>query len=349
MLIVILVILSLSLLILGHEAGHFFVAKYFKLKIDEFGFGFPPRLWSRKKGEVEYSLNALPFGGFVKIAGENDRIGGEMEKLRSLPEKEKARIFLFQPAWRRALIVAAGVTVNFIIGWILVSLVLMIGTPGVVIVTDIEPDSPAAQAGVMPNDIFRDFSSSGEFLKFINANRGKPTDFKVLRNSKELDLTITPREENNASKGALGVYFTEGGEEKLGFFSAIWNGLKRSALIFTLVFRVFYELVRGMVFEGRLLEGVVGPVGIFSVAQETSGISMIYFVYMLGVISLNLSAINLIPFPALDGGRIMMILVEKIKGSPLSIKAESLANGMGFVLLIVLMALITVRDVANLF
>src|SRR3989344_342396 len=134
MLITLLVIIGLSLLILGHEAGHFVMAKLFGLKVDEFGFGFPPRIFAKKKGETEYSLNWLPFGGFVRIAGENGEFGKAGEDNDA---EADGRLFYRQPAWKRALITVAGVSVNFILGWLLISIIFFVGTPPAVIITGI--------------------------------------------------------------------------------------------------------------------------------------------------------------------------------------------------------------------
>src|SRR5581483_133576 len=148
MLIFLIVIIGLSLLILGHEAGHFLVAKLFGLKIDEFGFGFPPRIKAWKKGETEYSINWLPFGGFVRISGERgefamqDELAGDKAELKNSSEQAKSsaaapdesRLLYAQPAWKKSLIMLAGVIVNFIIGWILVSVVLMVGTPNALVI-----------------------------------------------------------------------------------------------------------------------------------------------------------------------------------------------------------------------
>lgn len=353
MLIVLIVIIGLSVLILGHEAGHFLVAKLFKLKIDEFGFGFPPRIFAwrpfdaaqGKKGETEYSINALPFGGFVRIAGENDRLNGDLEKLEALPEEEKKRFFFSQPAWKRALITGAGVAVNFIIGWLLISLIFMAGTPRALVISGIQKDSPASQIGIIEGDVIKDFTKADEFIAFVDKHRGQEVQITVIRGGKEISFAATPRMQTKEGEGALGVYLAEAGMPRHGFFQSLFEGIKTSFQIAWLTLVSFYELIKNLLFKASLLPGVVGPVGIFFVAQETGHIGLIYLIQLIGIISINLAVINLIPFPALDGGRLFMILIEKIKGSPVSQKAESWANGLGFAFLMVLIALITVRDI----
>ncbi|OGZ53033.1 MAG: RIP metalloprotease RseP [Candidatus Ryanbacteria bacterium RIFCSPLOWO2_01_FULL_48_26] len=356
MLIALFVIVGLSLLILGHEAGHFAVAKLFKLKVDEFGFGFPPRMFAwrpfnkttGKPSETEYSFNWLPFGGFVKIAGENDALSDDIAKSDEENAALKKRLFIFQSAPVRSLIVVAGVVVNFLIGWFLLTLVLLIGTPQALVITQIQPGSPAEQAGFLAGDVVKDFLDSKSFTDFVNQNRGKSITLEVMRGGKDIEITAVPRVETNPNQGALGVFLADAGTERQGFFTAIWEGLRNSLSICWMTLVAFYDLIKNLLFRGSLLEGVVGPVGIFSVAQETGRVGWVYLIQLLSIISLNLAVVNLIPFPALDGGRFFMILIEKIKGSPISRQIESIVNVVGFAFLILLMVLLTFRDVRNL-
>ncbi len=348
MLTAIIVIIGLSILILGHEAGHFLAAKFFGMKVNEFGFGFPPRIKAVRKGETEYSLNWLPFGGFVKIAGEEEQIINP-KKLESLPPAEKKHYFLFRPAWERLIVIASGVFVNFIIGWFMISFVLMAGTPSILLISEVQRGSPAEKAGIMAGDMIKNHSSSEDFKSFIDARRGEPVTLNIIRANKNLNITATPRVSSAKNEGALGVVFSETGMKRQGFFNALAGGFKESLFISGATLSAFYQLVKNLLLHGSLLAGVVGPVGIFSVAEQTGQIGLIYLAQLIGLISLNLAVINLIPFPALDGGRIFLIIVEKIKGSPVSVKTQSLINGAGFAFLIFLMVIITVRDVVNLF
>jgi regulator of sigma E protease len=359
MLIILLVIIGLSLLILGHEAGHFFVAKAFGLKIDEFGFGFPPRIFAIKRGETEYSFNWLPFGGFVKISGERgefamqDQLAGKTEAMTmDHAEKEKAsrdpRLLFNQPAWKKSLIMLAGVFVNFIIGWLLITIVLLVGTPNALVISRAQAGSPAEQAGIMSGDVVKGFANSEDFIAFVNAHRGQPISLTLIRNNKEVPIEVTPRVATPPGEGAIGVELQEGGSAREAPLNALWDGLRTSIILVWLTLGAFGQLIAGLFTKASLLPGVVGPVGIFSIAQETGKIGMMYLVQLLGIVSLNLAVVNLIPFPALDGGRFLVVLIEKIKGSAVSTKIEMLINGIGFAFLLLLMVLLTVRDIHSL-
>lgn len=358
MLIIILVIVGLSLLILGHEAGHFFVAKLFGLKVDEFGIGFPPRMASRTFGETEYSINWLPFGGFVRISGER----GEFEGVSPDPGSpgsaatqteasatDKKRLFYSQPAWKRSLIVLAGVFMNFILGWLLISAVLAVGVPQTLVISATESGSPAAAAGLQSGDVIKGYTDAQSFIDYVDANEGRPITFTVIRNDKDISVTATPRADIPAGQGALGVALEEGGAARENLFNALWDGLQDAAVISWLTLLAFGQLIAQIFTHASIPTDVVGPVGIFSIAEETGQIGLAYLLQFIGIISINLMIVNCIPFPALDGGRFLMIVIEKIKGSAMPYKVEAWINGVGFALLLLLMVALTVRDIHGLF
>lgn len=356
MLIVVIVIIGLSLLILGHEVGHFFAAKLFRLKVDELGFGFPPRIaaWRPKGSETEYSVNWLPFGGFVRIAGERGEFEGihpEEGAPAAAPapveptEEEKKRLFYHQAPWKKSIIVLAGVFMNFIFGWLLIAAVLMAGVPQALVIAGIQPGSPAATVGIQTGDIVNGYTDSQSFIDYIDAHKGQPITVSVIRNNKTMDFTVKPRTNPGPDQGALGVELEQGGARQESFFPALWHGLEEAALVSWLTVQAFGNLIVQAFTRASLPAGVVGPVGIFGIAEETGKIGLAYLLQFLGIISLNLMVVNCIPFPALDGGRFLVILIEKVRGATLPYKVEAWVNGIGFALLLVLMVALTVRDV----
>lgn len=348
MLIFLIVLIGLSLLILVHEAGHLWAAKKFGLKVDEFGFGFPPRIFAWKKGGTEYSVNWLPFGGFVKIAGETDRLQ-DIEKLEKLPAEEKKRIFVFQKAWKRSVIILAGVAVNFVTGWLLLSILFMAGSPQILLVSGVEPGSPADKAGVKAGDIVAGYTQSQAFIDFVNQNRGREITLDLRRGGQELEVKTVLRTAAQTNEGALGVFLNEAGIPRYGFFPAFWEGLKTSFYLAGQVLVALVDLIKNLFLHAQLLQGVVGPLGIFGVAEQAGQIGLIYLIQLLALISINLAVMNLVPFPALDGGRFFLILLEKIKGSPISVRLEGIINIIGFGLLLLLMVLLTFRDISHFF
>lgn len=341
MFILILVILGLSILILAHEAGHFFVAKKFNMKVEEFGFGIPPKIYSKKRGETTYSINLLPIGGFVKIAGENDIFEGNFNQ--DILEEEKKRFFRYQPAKNRALVTIAGVVVNFLIGWFLISLVLSIGKPFSIIITDVYENSPAALAGIKKGDIILNFSSEEALRKFIVDNPGKEIFLKIKRGNTQKDFNIKLEEKN--SRGFLGIYFIGGEIRRERPDKALVQGFLIAVDIFKMNFYGIYLLISNLFRGYGLMEGVVGPVGIVNFSRQIGEISLIYLLNIFGIISVSLAFINLLPFPALDGGRLLFIIIEKIKKSPISFKVEGIINSIGFILLLILIIIITFRDI----
>jgi regulator of sigma E protease len=340
--IILLIIIGISVLILVHELGHFLAAKLSGVPVEEFGIGYPPRIFSKKIGETRYSINLLPFGGFVKIHGEQ-----QIEKEQR--EIDEVRAFYNQPTWRRVSILSAGVIMNFILGWFIFSSLFFFGTVSAIIVSQVLPDSPAAKAGLIAGDQIIGFDKAQTFINFVNENRGKEINLKIKREDREIIINAVPRAEVLADQGALGIGIGQTGFPKLGFFASLKEGFTTSIAIVLQLFQAIFNLVVGIFTDSRILEGVVGPVGIFQIAAKAAQTGLVYFLQLLGFITINLAVLNILPIPALDGGRLLFIIIEKIKGSRLPIKQEALANAIGFAILLLLMFAITIRDITRLF
>ena len=338
--------MGLALLVLGHEAGHFFAAKSFKMKVEEFGFGFPPRILFKKSKETIYSLNLLPLGGFVRIAGENERLLDDTGALESYPPEERKKLFFNQAPWRRSVVILAGITTNIFLGWVFFSGVLWIGSSNNLIVAGVQDGSPAEQAGVLSGDQILNFKTDAEFIRFGKENGGQAVKIQINREGEVKNIEVTPRVNPGPGQGATGIILAGITPRPIG--TALKDGAIMTWESIAQTFAGLVLIFNSLIQYGRLPEGIMGPVGIFSVAQESARVSIIFFVHLLALISVNLAVLNLLPIPALDGGRFLLILIEKIKGSPVSRKIEIGINTTGLVLLLLLMLAVTVRDVMHL-
>ncbi len=351
-------ILILGLLVFVHELGHFLVAKKMGVRVEEFGFGFPPRLWGIKKGETTYSLNLIPLGGFVKIFGED----GE--------EKQNHHSFAAKKVWQRAGILLAGVTMNVLLAAFLMSLGYMIGLPwaiddqqdasgALVQITQIDADSPAAQAGLRAGDIILGASSlSGQLAKvervaevqdFIAKNKGQEILLLLRRGQSEWQVKLIPRAEPPAGQGAMGVVLARVAKVSLPWYRAIFEGIKASLVLIWLIISSLAYLLWQYLSYGQTVGGVVGPVGIYSITGQAAQMGFVYLLQLAAFLSINLAIVNALPFPALDGGRVLFLIIEKIKGSPVSQAVEKAVHTAGFAFLILLMIVVTFKDIARLF
>ncbi|HEY4499636.1 MAG TPA: M50 family metallopeptidase [Candidatus Paceibacterota bacterium] len=341
MLYFVIVIIGLSALIIVHELGHFFVARYFGLLIEEFGFGIPPRIFGKKIGETLITLNWLPIGGFVKIFGLDKESDGA-----TVPD---TRNFRKQALWKRALIIGAGIGMNFIIGWFLLAVVYMIGIPQSLVITDIQEQSIAESSGLLTGDRLLDFSSRDQLVGFLDSHGGQEVMMKIQRGKEILTIPIIPRVVVPRGEGNLGVFLVETGMPQLNFIQSFGAALKNSLIICAGIFMGLIQLFIGIFSDWSMLNNFVGPVGIVNVAVEQTKLGLPYFFQLLSLISLNLAIFNLIPIPALDGGKLFLLLIEKIKGKPLTLKTEVIANSIGFAFLLLLIISVTIKDIARLF
>lgn len=334
MLSIVIVFIGLSLLIILHELGHFWAAKYFNILVEEFGFGFPPRILKKKIGETLYSLNLLPLGGYVKLHG-------EFQNLENGNAEPDPRSFIGQKLGRRAVVLVAGCLMNLLAGWLIVSSIFWIGSPAIVMIETVSANGPAAAAGIQAGDLVKWEGEIKGFIDFINNNRGRKLDLDLVREGRPLVVSVVPRVEDVNGEGPLGVTIRGGGVARQGFFSGLASGLLTSLSIIAAIVAGIYQIF-------VTPQNIVGPVGIFSVASGMGEMGLVYLLQMLGLISLNLAVLNMLPIPALDGGRLLFIIIEKIRGKAFSPKLELAANGWGFALLISLLLLVTFKDIASL-
>ncbi len=362
---ILLFFIILAVLVLVHEFGHFIVAKKSGIRVDEFGLGFPPRLTSKKYGETEYSLNVIPFGGFVKIFGEDAHALEE-----SVSEEDKKRSFSFKPKWIQALVLVAGISFNILFAWLLLSIGFMTGFPSSVegvsrpvtdaktIVAEVLPNSPAEKAGLKPLDSLVAIQSGGEIApidsvekiqQFIQAHSAQKISITYARGDETKSVDVTPQSGVVEGKVAIGIAMDRVGILKLPVHLAIFEGAK---LTYTIVKEVAVGLVQFIeqifLFKADFSQ-VTGPIGIIGLVGEASHLGFVYLLTFTAFISINLAVINLIPFPALDGGRLLFVLIEAIKGSPIKPRIAHAFNTVGFALLLLLMVLVTAHDLVKLF
>ncbi len=363
-------IVILLVLVLAHEFGHFFTAKRFGIRVDEFGFGFPPKLFGFKKWETEYTFNLLPIGGFVKIFGEdpNDE---------NTHGPDASRSFVSKPHWQQALVLFAGILSNFLLAWLLLSIGFMSGLPSSVndekhsyeikdahtVIVSVAPDSPAFIAGLKSGDkIFsisnKDFSPSSNspetVVNLVAESKNKEIEIGYVSNGKEFIaenvnyVKIIPTTEMS-EKPVIGVSMDQIGTVKLPLYQAFYEGMKLTIHVTKSTALGLYTLIHDGIMGNGSFNSVTGPVGMVGIVGDAYQFGFVYLLSFAALISINLAIINLIPFPALDGGRLFFLLIEKIKGSPLNPKVSNTANMVGFIVLILLMLIVTYHDVVKLF
>lgn len=409
---IIVFVLVLSVLIFVHELGHFWVSRKMGVKVEEFGFGLPPRLcgwrcfvgqekqiiaqeevaevqenlegitnvheeitevgilksvkkwkffWGEKQPVAEegfvatetiYSLNWLPLGGFCKIKGDNGE--GEND-----PDS-----FISKAIWKRICIITAGVVMNVVLAAFLFGIGYMIGLPqsiedtgrkamvsdGKIIITQLFPNKPAAQAGMKAEDVIeaidgKKFTRIADIQAYVNENVGRQLSYSIRRADKNLELKITPAEING--KGGIGVGISNIGLVKYPWYLAPWKGIETAIVLLWMIIVAFYELIKGIFMGHGVSADVGGPVMIAQMTGQYARLGLPYLLQFVGLLSLNLAVINFLPLPALDGGRIIFLLIEKIKGSPVKREVEAIIHNIGFMALILLILIITVKDLSG--
>lgn len=328
---ILLIALFVGIIVAGHEFGHFLLAKLSGMKVNEFGFGYRPRLFAKKIGETVYSLNALPFGGFVEI--EQGKFG------------EPGRGFNSASFNKRFGTLCGGIIMNFMIGWVALSLLFMIGIPQTLYITNVLPDSPAESAGLKNGDQLLDFSALDVFLSTVKDHEGQPLALRIGRDGKVIKASLTPTILVSANTGRIGAEITESGIVKMGFLASLKEGLLSCFRIIGLIFERILSFFR---IRGSLsnVSGVVGVIGAIHTANK---LGLAYLLELLGMVSLNFTVVNLLPIPALDGGNIAFLIYEKVRGKPAASKITSTVNFVGYLVLLFLMIVVNIRDISKLF
>ncbi len=382
---IIIFVLVLSVLVFVHEFGHFYTARRFGVKAEEFGFGFPPRAigwfksrsgrWRQVLGNTSieslendpneslrpahqatiYSLNWLPIGGFVKIKGEN----GD-----GIDEKDS---FAAQAIWRRVIILAAGVIMNIVLAWFLLSVGYIFGMPQstsdvgpqarvsgqAVTIMQVMPGSAAEKAGFKEGDAILRIDSTAvgtekSLQDAVAAGAGREIEVIFKRAGGEQSVKVAPVSKDGG-RATIGVVIASSGLVSYPVHIAAWEGAKTTGWILKEIFRAFYDLFVS-VFRGNDVSGqFAGPVGIANITGQAARLGFTHLLQFTALLSLNLAVLNILPFPALDGGRILFLIIEKVKGRPVRKEVEGLIHNIGFLLLIVLVVFITYKDIIKFF
>src|SRR3989338_272142 len=383
----ILFLIILGALVFVHELGHFIAAKKAGIRVDEFALGFPPKIIGKRVGETIYNLNLIPFGGYVKIFGddgedaeqamkqergtdtESQLENGVSESERMEVVYDDKRSFTSKPRWIQAIVLVSGVLGNIVFAWLLISISFMSGIPSSVegryaenvrspklMITNVLPDSPADRAGLQSGDVI---TSIEEGSKRLDTTDSEATSNFIGESTEKLSISYTRGKEQGAisvvpvagiveGKPAIGVGLDTIGVVRFGFFRSFFEGaLMTSDLLREVTIGLFGFLKQALLGNADL-SAVTGPVGIAGLVGEARVLGVIYLLSFTAFISINLAVLNLVPIPALDGGRLLFLAIEGITRRSIPAKLTRTVNTAGFILLILFMVFITYRDIVKL-
>ena len=340
-------ILILGAIILVHEFGHFIFSKIFGVYVYEFSIGMGPKIlhYEKKNGDTEYCLRLIPIGGVVSLAGEDADDNSKIADDRKLYNK---------PVWKRFIIMIAGASFNFIFAFVLLFVMALIygSTSTKPVVANVSEEYPAYEAGIREGDTVISIdgnrvSSWSELQLYIQTSEGKEMKF-VLKdkegNERKVSLTpdtITNEDGSKSYLVGIGLDTTK----RRGFGTSLSYACETTVSLYKLMLTTLKELFTG----GVSASDLSGPVGIYSVVDSQSKQGFQNIMYLTAYLSMNIGVINLIPFPAFDGGRVLFLIIEKIRRKPVKAKTEATINSIGFALLMILMLYVTFNDILRLF
>jgi regulator of sigma E protease len=351
-------IVALSILVLVHEFGHYFASKFCGVKIEEFGLGLPPRIWGKQIGETLWSLNWLPIGGFCKMEGENP---ADAEAMAGKPDSQKKSrsSFMYKKPWQKALIVLGGVLMNLILAVVIFATVYTIlGVPketNQVKIISVVKDSPADKAGLKENDVVVMVNQTvvkkpSELTTEVGKFKGKNVQLRIKNYELGIEEVkmVQVRENPPAGEGSMGIAISNTEMVKIKwyeFYKGIGAGFKEAYFWGKIIFEGMIKMIGGLAM-GQVPKDVAGPIGMF---EATSSINknqgLLAVIHFFGIVSVNLAVVNVLPFPALDGGRIIFVIYEMITRKRANEKFEAIVNNVGMMVLLSLILLITVGDV----
>ena len=339
-------VLILGTIVFVHEAGHFIFAKIAGVYVYEFALGMGPKIFSKKGKETEYSIRAIPIGGFCQMAGEDV----DDDELKKVP---KDRTLQAKSAWKRFLIMFFGAGNNFILAIFVLFFIALVwgGTSMNPVLSEVEKGYPASEVGMQKGDVITKINghkvttSDDISLYLAVADTNKESVIVVKRDNKEITFKIKPKKEKEDGEEVYRYGIAMKQEKEKGFVAAIkYTGKKTVSIFKQMIVTVAW------LFSGHIkLNQLSGPVGIYSVVGEQSRAGLANILYLLAFLSINVGFLNLLPLPAFDGGHILFIIIEKIKGSPVDPELENKIHTVVIILLMLLMVVVTINDIIKLF
>ncbi|MDI9478464.1 MAG: RIP metalloprotease RseP [Halanaerobiales bacterium] len=346
-------ILVLGILVFVHEFGHYITAKIVGIRVEEFALGFGPKLFGKKYGETMYSLRIIPFGGFCQMTGENppDDKMSEEERLSYEEARKEGRTFPQKSPLQRFAVILNGAMMNFLLAILIFALIFAIYGIAVEsvdsnIIGDVALGTPAAEAGLKIGDKIiaiegQAIEKWGDISGIISNAEGQPLEVKFIRNNQEYTTTVVPRYEPAYGYAMIGIA-PETIREKTGFFQSLRLGFLQTVNLLWFTITAIVKMI-----TGKLTVDVGGPIMIATMVNQATGLGWASLLNLTAVLSLNLGFFNLLPFPALDGGRLIFIIYEMIRGKPVDQEKESLVHVIGLVILMILMVFVFIRDIAR--
>jgi len=330
-----------GLVVLAHELGHFLVAKKVGIRVYEFGLGFGKRILAFKYGETTYSLNLIPLGGFVKLAG----MDGE--------EEDQSRDYNYKTVWQKMAVIFSGPLMNFILAFVIFfAIFAWFGVPVKVSssteIGNILPGYPAEKAGLHAGD--KILAVNGQkvqewptIVKLVNNAPNKTSTFTIEREKKQFVVKITPKLEKERNVGLIGIT-PKVISQRLGIWAALKNGFLQTIGVTGAIIVGLKQMI-----AGQISSDISGPIGIAQMAGQAAKTGMENLLRLVAILSINLGLFNLFPIPALDGGRLFFLIIEAVRGKPLEAQKEGMVHFIGFVLLLLLLVVVTYKDIMKFF
>lgn len=337
----ILAIILFSLLIFPHELGHFLAAKKFDVKVNEFSFGMGPKLWGKQKGETFFAIRLIPIGGYCALEGEDE-------------ESENPRAFVNKKSWQKLIILVAGAFMNMVIAVTILFLVYVVNGQTTKVIGDVSMNDPAYMAGVKVGDVIEYIDDNkvknwNEIGEYIAIKEGKEIVLTVKRNKEELRFNIVPNKEEvlDDNDEVIGYRYYIGVISKVTHNPILAVGTSFKAAIDMV--DITYESL-AMLFKGEAtMKDLAGPIGVVQIVDETKSYGLSSFLLLVALLSVNIGLVNLLPLPALDGGRVILVLYTMITKREVSKKVEATINAVGLVLLLALAAIVAGNDISRIF